>query len=250
MAMVTKKHPAICNWLTPFAEKGRKRGDKGEFWWELRACAYYNSFDSTKIIYNRFQAEPLFSLDDNSQLINDAPYFIPDSDNFLLGILNSKIYWFLITAMVTRLSGGYFQVHAKFMNRIPIPTSSKNLKEEIATLAKDCQNLAENRYEVENDLRLNIPDLCPEDREAKLNNKLKSWWLLSFNDFKKEIKKQFKHTMTSKETKAWRKDFDDDKTEIQSLSSQLATKEQELNAKVYKLFNLSEDEITLLEDNI
>ena len=58
-----------------------------------------------------------------------------------------------------------------------------------ATLAKDCQNLAEQRYEVENNFRLEIPELCPKQQEAKLNNKLKPWWTLSFDAFKQEIKK-------------------------------------------------------------
>ncbi len=44
-----QKHPKICEWLALFAEKGQKRGDKGEFWWELRACAYYSQFEQQKI---------------------------------------------------------------------------------------------------------------------------------------------------------------------------------------------------------
>lgn len=30
---LVRQHPKICEWLSPFAEKARKRGDKGEFWW-------------------------------------------------------------------------------------------------------------------------------------------------------------------------------------------------------------------------
>ena len=34
-----------------------KRYDKGEFWWELRACDYYDAFDKPKIIYLKYQVK-------------------------------------------------------------------------------------------------------------------------------------------------------------------------------------------------
>ena len=46
-----QQYRAVANWLKPFADTGRKRSDKGEFWWELRACAYYNEFEKPKIFY-------------------------------------------------------------------------------------------------------------------------------------------------------------------------------------------------------
>ena len=238
-----KDHPKGKKWT------GRKAG--AYKWYEIQDTVdYYNEFEKTKIIYNRFMPTSLFWLDDNNTYFNNALNLIPNTSYYELGLLNSNTSWFFLKSIASTMSGGFYQIHGHILERLPIPKTTDKKEEEIAKLAEDCQKLAEDRYEVENDFRLNIPDLCPEDREAKLNNKLKSWWLLSFDDFKKEIKKQFKHTMTSKETKEWRKDFNDDKTEIQSLSSQLATKEQELNTKVYELFNLSEDEIALLEDNI
>ncbi len=32
-----QRYSAIAKWLAPFTAKGRKRGDKGEFWWNSRA---------------------------------------------------------------------------------------------------------------------------------------------------------------------------------------------------------------------
>ena len=37
-------HSAIAKYLEPFEIAAQKRGDKGEFWWKLRACAYYDDF--------------------------------------------------------------------------------------------------------------------------------------------------------------------------------------------------------------
>ena len=39
----------------------RKRTDKGDFWWELRACDYYEQFAKPKIMYQAFQVKPCFN---------------------------------------------------------------------------------------------------------------------------------------------------------------------------------------------
>ena len=31
-------YPSIESWLAPFEDRGKKRTDKGDYWWELRAC--------------------------------------------------------------------------------------------------------------------------------------------------------------------------------------------------------------------
>lgn len=39
-----KAFPTIMKHLEPFAEAAKKRYDKGEYWWEIRNCAYYDLF--------------------------------------------------------------------------------------------------------------------------------------------------------------------------------------------------------------
>jgi hypothetical protein len=38
---IIENYPAVSNHLKPFEEKGKKRYDKGDYWWELRSCDYY-----------------------------------------------------------------------------------------------------------------------------------------------------------------------------------------------------------------
>ncbi len=98
--------------------------------------------------------------------------------------------------------------------------------------------------------RRRILGLCPPDREAKLSNKLSSWWELDFSEYQKEVKSRFKYTMTLKESMEWEPLFDEGRQEIQRYSYQLAGKEVELNKAVYELFGLDADEIMLLEQNL
>jgi hypothetical protein len=103
-----------------FAEKGRKRTDKGEFWWELRACAYYEEFEKPKIMYQKFQVKPAFVYDTHGIFCNDSMWMLPKDDKVLLAILNSKIGWFLISSYCTSIQNGY-QLIWKYLEQIPIP---------------------------------------------------------------------------------------------------------------------------------
>ena len=244
------RYPALCDWLEPFSERGRKRGDKGEFWWELRACSYYNQFEKTKIIWADISNTNRFSLNTNNTYLTNTGYMLPSDNYFLLGWLNSNPCKLVFSSLSTKIRGGFYRYIKQYIDIIPIPKATNQQKESISKLSKKCQDLAEQRYELENYFRLDILKICPDNRESKLNNKLRSWWLLNFEYFVKEIKKQFKYELERNQIREWRKNFDDDKQVCQQLSSQLALCEYDLNQQVYTLFDLTLEEIQLLENNI
>lgn len=245
-----QQHPAICEWLEPFAAVGRKRGDKGEFWWELRSCGYYDAFQQTKIVYVDIGNSPTFYFDEKGHYCANTAYFVPQGEQFLTGILNSRVFWYLITGKSNAIRGGFYRLFTQHMDTIPIPAATDEQKTVIATLAESCQTLAEQRYTLENAFRRRIPDLCPKDRDPKLSQKLQAWWLLDFAAFRDEVKKLFKQEIPLAERNAWEAWFDSDKAAIQDLSCQLAGQEQALNRAVYGLFGLDAGEIALLESSI
>ena len=57
-----ENYPAIANYLSPFAESAEKRYDKGEFWWELRACDYYGEFEKPKIFWPEIAQSARFTV--------------------------------------------------------------------------------------------------------------------------------------------------------------------------------------------
>ncbi len=243
--------PAIAGHLAQYAEQGRKRTDQGDYWWELRACDYYDKFDSPKIIYNRFLSEPRFYLDNSGGLINDAPYFIPTTCYELLGLLNSKVFWYSIASRATTLSGGYFQLHAQYVETFFVPEIGEQYVHQLTTLSKRCQTVAVQRMSIQQSLARRIPDLCPPEREAKLSTKLQEWWMLeNFAAFRSEVKKVFKSDIPVKERSDWEDMFTTGKAEIEKLSAEIKRGEDEINSIVYKLFDLTPDEIKLLEGAI
>lgn len=114
-------------------------------------------------------------------------------------------------------------------------------------MAEKCQELSEQRDSIENNFRRRLPDLCPPERVPKLNNKLKSWWLLDFATLQKQIKTAFKTTIPLAERNEWQDYFEGEKTKITNLNQQISQYEEELNREVYRLFALTPEEIALIE---
>ncbi|HHT9116338.1 MAG TPA: Eco57I restriction-modification methylase domain-containing protein, partial [Candidatus Wunengus californicus] len=127
-----KKYPAIENYLIRYKEqlmpkpkdwkgsnwKGRKPGSY--LWYEIQdAIDYYAEFEKPKIMYLKFQVKTAFVFDDIGFYPNSAVWFIPTSDKYLLGILNSKIGWFLISNYCTQIKNGY-QLIFRYLSQIPI----------------------------------------------------------------------------------------------------------------------------------
>jgi hypothetical protein len=127
-----KTYPAIACHLAPFINEGEIRCDKGDYWWELRTCDYYDEFKKPKIMYLVFQVKPAFTFDiDGNVYVNNAVWIIPKNDLYLLRILNSKIGWFLISNYCTRIQNGY-QLIFQYLGKIPIRTINPSDPTDIA----------------------------------------------------------------------------------------------------------------------
>ena len=83
-----------------------------------------------------------------------------------------------------------------------------------------------------------------------LNSQLNAWWTLDFKAFRDEVKECFKTDMPLSERNEWEKWFNAEKAEIEKLTQQLSQAEQQLNQKVYVLFELTEEEIQVVEENV
>ncbi len=116
-------YPAIANHLLPFAEAAGKRCDMGEYWWELRACDYYNEFEASKIMLPDISLRGNFALDSNGgcYCVNTA-YLISSSEKYLIGILNSNLLTYLYKGMSSAYRGGYLRFIYQYLIQLPIRT--------------------------------------------------------------------------------------------------------------------------------
>ena len=125
-------YPAISRHLAPFAQKAEARYDKGEYWWELRACDYYAEFEKPKIIYPNISKQPEFTFDTSGVYTNQKCFIISTESKYLLGILNSKVTFYLYRKLLPKLRGDFYEPSYVFFKDFPIrvidPTNPTDLE--------------------------------------------------------------------------------------------------------------------------
>jgi len=119
-----KEHPKVSQHLEPFTVACQKRQDQGEYWWELRSCDYYQYFKQSKIIFPDICKGPRFSLDRSGVYLANTGYILGVDDPYLLGILNSQVFWFAISHISIPFgirAGQYrYRLIYQYMEKVPI----------------------------------------------------------------------------------------------------------------------------------
>jgi hypothetical protein len=128
------RYPAIrdhlAQWkedLTPKKDKNAKRGRKpGRYeWYEIQDdVAYYEVFDGPKLIFPDIAKGPRFCLDMDGYYLANTAYCLGTEDRYLLGILNSRLFWFAISNISIPFgirAGEYrYRLIYQYMEKVPI----------------------------------------------------------------------------------------------------------------------------------
>jgi hypothetical protein len=242
-------YPAIREWLLPFKDKLEARATKQE-WFELQQAqeAYAPHFTAPKISYPHFNDTWNFSFEPLGAFSNDKSYLIPSDDKALLGLLNSRVLWFMLSSMSPPVRGGFHELRVQYAEKLPIPTWNDSARAELAAASEQASKAAQERLILQTALMRRIPDLCPPDRAPKLTTRLQEWWTLpDFAAFRAEVKKVFKADIPLAERSAWEDWITRDRAEIARLSAEISKAEAQIDSIVYALFDLTPAEIALLE---
>lgn len=241
--------PAIERHLLPFKDKLEKRATKQE-WFELQQAqeAYVPALEGPKIGYVDMSDKPNFSLDTTGSYLANTGYFVPRGDWYLLALLSSAPVWWVARGLATSYRGGFFRLFTQYVEQLPVPDATPETRAQLAALAETAQRAAEQRRDLLNTFRRRVlTDLAPGGMTAKLNNKLADWPALEFKAFHDEIKKQFKQAIPLAERDEWQTRFEADKTQVAQFAAEITRCEREIDAAVYRLFNLTANEIALIE---
>jgi hypothetical protein len=243
-------HPGLAAYLKPFAEAAQRRLDKGQFWWELRPCDYYEAFEEPKILWPDITKKPRFSWEEPGVYLSNTGYCISAVSYALLGILASRTLWYVLSRtsqpLGERAGALRYRLIKQYMERLPIPSLTDVQRDHIGTLAQQLTETAKQRYEVRRKTTHRIVNDLGNS-QAKLNQRLTTWWEMPFKEFREELVKVFRRDIPLKDRDDWEALLRERTAEIGRLTGEIVRLEIELNEAVYEAFGLDEGERALIE---
>lgn len=133
------QYPAVLEYLQPFRQQLERRATK-QPWYELQQPQerYITAFESPKIVMPDIAKGLRFAFDPKPTYLGNTAYFIPSSDLYLLGVLNSKCVEIFYSTISSQIRGGYFRFFRQYVEQIPIPEAPPKDREAITMLVQRC----------------------------------------------------------------------------------------------------------------
>ncbi len=236
--------PKPANWPQKKAWAGRAPGTYP--WFEIQGSIdYHQELALSKICWPDISKLPRFSLDATGAYMNNTGSMMPTDDPSLLAILQSRVTWLAISQICTqlRLRAGLWQYRLleQFMHRLPIPAMTEAQRAELSGLAIATTEHARKRYALHQTHRHRMQtDLVPKERT--LNDKLTAWWSVSFGDVRAELQRTYKTDVPLRERDDWESLWKERRAEHDALTAKIVACEEEINDRVFGLFELSAEE--------
>lgn len=116
--------PKPRDWSGP-AWKGRKAGSYE--WFEIQDnVAYWREFEGPKIVYPDIYEHQSFAWDETGSYGANTCYFIPTTERWMCGILNSKVIEWYYRQVSNAIRGGYLRAFSDIMQHVPIVRASSS----------------------------------------------------------------------------------------------------------------------------
>ena len=250
--------PAVHKHLLQFEDKLKNRGQcsgskptkekpyEGQHHWlELDnnpSQDYLALYKKPKIMYQTFQVKPCFIFDEQGLYCNNSMWIIPTEDKALLGVLNSKMGWWLITKYCTQIQNGC-QLIWKYFGQIPIP-ELKNSK-----LIEFVEKILTNTEQY-NSHKTYFLNLISSKLSINVSSKkFQNWDDIEFKEISTELSKQ-KVKLSLSDESEWMQYFKEQKEKVLKIKSEIQTTDNHINQLVYELYGLNKVEIEIVEESI
>jgi len=132
-----KTYPAIHERFEQFRAALKKRDDQGKFFWELRSCVYWQEFEQPKVIIPAIANSVQYAPDSKGYFTNDKTSIcVTNEASYLLGLLNSRLLWWLIQRTAASKQGGFYEFKPMYVSTLPIPDLPQKNKTPLVTFAE------------------------------------------------------------------------------------------------------------------
>jgi hypothetical protein len=238
--------PSLYLHLKPFEEKLRQRHDQGRYWWELRSCAYYHLFEQPKLIYQEIQFHSAYSYDNSGHLTNNKAFILPNTDLYILAVLNSPLIWCYNWRYLPHMKDEALSPVGELMEAFPIAPPSNAIRAEVEPIVSRLIEITKANQEAYRDV---LDWLLIEQGIEKPGQKLEDFASLDTDAFVQEVKKRKPKPaggLSPAALKAVRQVYSDYAPEIQSRKTEALALEHRLSDLVNQAYGLTPEEIDLM----
>ena len=168
-AIFANTYPAIHTHLQTFRDRLIKRYDQGKYFWELRACAYWEEFQEPTIVWGNLAQYPKFAFAEAGFYLSAPATMMVSDSKYLLGIMNSRITRYWVSQSAAERQGGFLEFKPMYISPIAIPDQPENegisaLVSQILTVKRDDPNADVSELENEIDQTVySLYDLTPAE---------------------------------------------------------------------------------------
>ncbi|RTY77954.1 class I SAM-dependent DNA methyltransferase [Flavobacterium sp. LS1P28] len=227
--------------------EGVKKGNKK--WFEYQQINKKINFNLEYIVYPNVSLGNNFTLSQGN-VIDMTGFIIPSNDKVLLAILNSKLIKFLMGQWAITRRGGYQEYKVQYLEKIPIKIFESSIKIQVSELVESIILSTDEHFALRQKL---LKYLTSNFKITETSRKLQNWHELTFATFiielNKAIKTRGQTPLTKKDEIEWMDLFEDYKKQAQTLKLQIESTDKEIDKMVYELYDLSEDEIGIVESS-
>ncbi len=230
------------------ADKKRRKTSK---WWNYTFPMHKELYHLDKIWCSYRAKENIFCFDNTAEYIgftNTTVIFATNKNldlKYLLTLLNSKVLEFRHKNQAKQTGNGVFEYVPNVVDKLPIPLIELEAQQPFIEKADLMLSL---NKELQKKSDKFIKRIKSNLEIHKISRKLQNFYNFDFRTFLSELRKQ-KIKLKFKEQDDWEDYFDIYKTEINELQTQINQTDKEIDKIVYELYELTNEEIEIIEKN-
>ncbi|MDM8542453.1 N-6 DNA methylase [Desulfococcaceae bacterium HSG9] len=222
--------------------------NEGRVWWRYSRPMHKKYYHLNKIWCSYRGKNNAFYLDESSDYIgltNTTVIFDTNKEyslKYILVLLNSKLLNFRYKSIGKQTGSGVYEYFANGVGKLPIP----NCKSQQPFIEKADLMLDLNK-QLQNEQNNFLNTLKEEKGIEKISKKIDAFYNLEYAEFKKELRKKKVKIQLGSENNEWREYFDAAKQKIKEIQSLINNTDREIDLMVYKLYDLTDEEIKIVE---
>ena len=228
------------------ADKKRRKTAK---WWNYTFPMHKEYYEYDKLWCSYRARTNEFVFDDTKNFIGLTNTTVIFGNNekynlkYILSLLNSKLLCFRYKSIRKQTGYALFEYFENQISRLPIPNATE---EQQNSLSEKAERMIELNKSLQEETQKAIELIELEYKPKKISQNLSSFYTLGLNPFIEELEKQgVKLSLTQKEDLiSWYKT----KSELlNKIKSEIDTLDRQIDQEVYKLYNLTPEEIQIIE---